>query len=77
MALLFTGIIHGSLVQERAVKRRANSRFGLTVTTLAPDYHKFQLPPGWAILPQQIFLNIKNVNVNASFILTQNDVRLP
>ena len=51
MALLFTGIIHGSLVQERAVKRPANSRFGLTVTTRAPDYHKFQLPPG------QYFLN--------------------
>ena len=51
MALLFTGIIHGSLVQEWAVKRRANSRFGLTVTTFAPDYHKFQLPPG------QYFLN--------------------
>ena len=51
MALLFTGIIQGSLVQEWAVKRPANSRFGLTVTTRAPDYHKFQLPPG------QYFLN--------------------
>ena len=61
MALLFTGIIHGSLVQECAVKRRANSRFGLTVTTdyhtcqhktltTAPDYHKFapaSISPLW------------------------------
>ena len=35
-----SGIIHGPLVQEWNVKRRANSRFGLTVTT-RPDYHKF------------------------------------
>ena len=55
MALLFTGIIHGSLVQEWAVKRRANSRFGLTVTTLAPDYHKFQLPPGQYFLKNKYF----------------------
>ena len=74
MALLFTGIIHGSLVQERAVKRRANSRFGLTVTTFAPDYHKFQLPPGQYFLNR--YFEYKECKCKCQF-LTQNDARLP